>query len=145
MADHLWSADGAGGKEEPFGRLSIKMWIGRRQDHRPTRDLQRKTNQGTKIRIGIDDRGIDLCGGDNRSHLRGWHIGRKKYQATRDAVEFDQRQRGRQLVAGRDENKSVMQTGSPADEAGAICQRAELDGRFTGPEMSLAGVTLSFQ
>ena len=104
MADHLWSADGAGGKEQPFGRSSIKIGIGHRRDNRPTRHLQRNINQGAKVGIGIDDHRIDLGVGNDCRHLRGRHIGRKKCQAPRHAVELNQRQRGHQLAAGRDED-----------------------------------------
>ena len=83
MADHLWSADGAGGKEQPFGRSSIKIGIGHRRDNRPTRHLQRNINQGAKVGIGIDDHRIDLGVGNDCRHLRGRHIGRKKCQAPR--------------------------------------------------------------
>ena len=115
--DHFRHAGRAGGQQHPFGlqRRRRKLRRPRRSSARRRREPEDRT-PSLAGEPAIDHHGIDLGAGDQRREMIGIGIRRQNGEAARDAVKFDQRQRRRELAAGREQHRLARQFAEPAAE-----------------------------
>ena len=95
-----------------------------------------KLERRARLRIALDHHGIDLGRFDQSAEMTGFGIGRQNGDATRAAIELDQRQRGGELARGGEKHRAAGQILEPAAEAGAVNEVGEADGSVVLPEKS---------
>jgi hypothetical protein len=83
--------------------------------------MQRDAERRVVLSVSIRHDGIDFGVGGDRSDMLGFQVTRAKRDPPRHAVELNERQRGGELVAGRDQHRASDELREPArSEAGSV-------------------------
>ena len=68
-------------------------------------------------------------------------IGRAKNQSARNSIEFDKRQRRRELIPGHEQDRATTEFPGPATEARAPGEIGQSDARIGIPEKTIGPVS----
>ena len=100
--------------------------------------MQADAELAGRIHLSGGDDGVDLGVGDHGRQMLGGKIGRAQDEPPRDAVELDQGERGGELIAGRDQDRTPGELGETAAEAGAVHQIGQGDADVEAMQMAAA-------
>ncbi len=138
--DQLRRAGRPGRQEDPLRLMaSPALGIGGREP-RATRDDDPHAGSAGRRHRPIGHEGIHRRGRDDVRQMLRRQIGRAKNQPSGDAIELDERQGRRQLIAGGDQDGTAAQLLEPTPEARAPDQLAQRDARFGSPQRTVGQV-----
>src|SRR5881296_2088939 len=132
--DELRLTGRPGSEEDPFRFvLFVPLRRGRRKSRAAPDERSDPFTPGFG-RIPIGHERIDRCGRFDEWNVLGRQVGRTENESSRDAIKFDERQGGRELVTGRDEYGAPAKLAEASTEARSVDQIAQSNARSGSPE-----------
>ena len=121
-------------EKHPFRGVPIDLDTFRRLRGYTRESMQRDATAALIVRVAIGHDRVHAGLGDQRGKVCGWQVGRANDEATRNPVQFDQRQSRRKLILSCDEHRAARELEEPAAEARAVQEIAQSDAGVGTPE-----------